>query len=36
VEGLGKAFLRELRKGIEAIKEYPLASRIIKGNFDGI
>ena len=33
VEGLGKAFLQELKRGIGEIKKYPLASRIIKANF---
>jgi plasmid stabilization system protein ParE len=33
VEGLGRAFLGKLREAILEIREYPSASRIIRGDF---
>lgn len=33
VAGLGRAFVQRLRKGVSEIKNFPLASRIIQGNF---
>lgn len=33
IEGLGRAYLSELRKSISLIKKYPHASRVIKKDF---
>jgi len=33
VEGLGKAFLGKVRDGISEIKDFPHASRVIRGDF---